>query len=147
MTNRALVTPIPGLVVQLTLLSSFSTLRPEQNGCHWEDNILKCIPLKENIFISIQNLLKYIAESLIALHYIFSVLRQGFDHQTLYPNPSPTMLHNSICGIPQGPLLNPLLNTLRPRQNGRHFADDILKCIFLNENVWIPIEISLKFVP
>ena len=39
------------------------------------------------------------------------------------------------------------LNTLRPRQNGRHFADDIFKYIFLNENVWIPIEISLKFVP
>ena len=35
---------------------------------------------------------------------------------------------------------------LRPRQNGRHFADDIFKCIFLNENVWIPIKISLKFV-
>ena len=27
------------------------------------------------------------------------------------------------------------------------FADDIFKCIFLNENVWILIEISLKFVP
>ena len=40
-----------------------------------------------------------------------------------------------------------VVNTLRPRQNGRHFADDILKCIFLNENVWIPIKISLKFVP
>ena len=39
------------------------------------------------------------------------------------------------------------LNTLRPRQNGRHFADDMFKCIFMNENVWIPIEISLKFVP
>ena len=38
-------------------------------------------------------------------------------------------------------------NTLRPGQNGRHFADDILKCIFLNENVRISIEISLKFVP
>ena len=38
-------------------------------------------------------------------------------------------------------------NTLRPRQNGRHFADDIFKCIFLNENVWIPNKISLKFVP
>ena len=25
--------------------------------------------------------------------------------------------------------------------------DDILKCIFLKENVWIPIEISLKCVP
>ena len=40
-----------------------------------------------------------------------------------------------------------ILNTLRPRQDGRHFADDIFKCLFLNENVWIPIKISLKFVP
>ena len=39
------------------------------------------------------------------------------------------------------------VNTLRLRQNGRHFADDIFKCIFLHENVWIPIKISLKFVP
>ena len=38
-------------------------------------------------------------------------------------------------------------NTLRPRQNGRYFPDDIFKCIFLNENVWISIKISLKFVP
>ena len=36
--------------------------------------------------------------------------------------------------------------TLRSRQNGHHFADDILKCIFLDENIWICIEISLKFV-
>ena len=40
-----------------------------------------------------------------------------------------------------------LFNTLRPRQKGRHFADDIVKCIFLNENVWISINISLRFVP
>ena len=33
------------------------------------------------------------------------------------------------------------------RQNGRSFPDDIFKCIFLNENVWILIKISLKFVP
>ena len=39
------------------------------------------------------------------------------------------------------------INTLRPRQDGRHFTDDIFKCIFLNENVWIPNKISLKFVP
>ena len=39
------------------------------------------------------------------------------------------------------------INTLRPRQNGRRFADDTFKCIFLNENVRIFIEISLKFVP
>ena len=38
-------------------------------------------------------------------------------------------------------------NTLRPRQNGHHFADDAFKRIFLNENVGISIKISLKFVP
>ena len=38
------------------------------------------------------------------------------------------------------------VNTLRPRQNGRHFTSVILKYIFLNENIWILIKISLKFV-
>ena len=38
------------------------------------------------------------------------------------------------------------VNTLRLRQIGRHFADNIFKCIFLNENVWISIEILLKFI-
>ena len=37
--------------------------------------------------------------------------------------------------------------TLRLRQNGQQFADDIFKYIFLNENVLIPIRISLTFVP
>ena len=43
--------------------------------------------------------------------------------------------------------LDDQFSTLGPRQDGRHFTDDIFKCIFLNENVWIPIKISLKFVP
>ena len=43
---------------------------------------------------------------------------------------------------PGGPV-----NTLRPRQDGCHFPDDIFKCIFLNENAWILFTISLNFVP
>ena len=39
------------------------------------------------------------------------------------------------------------VNSSSPGQNGRHFADDSFKCIFLNENIWIAIKISLKFVP
>ena len=39
------------------------------------------------------------------------------------------------------------LNTLRLRQNGRHFTDDIFKCISVNENVRISVKISLNFVP
>ena len=40
-----------------------------------------------------------------------------------------------------------LVNSLRPRSNRRHFADDMFKCISLIENVSILIQISLKFVP
>ena len=42
--------------------------------------------------------------------------------------------------------LTALLNTLRSRQYGWHFPDDIQKCIFLNENVWISCMISLNLV-
>ena len=38
---------------------------------------------------------------------------------------------------------NSLFNILRPRQNGRHFPDDTFEW---NENVWIAIKSSLKFV-
>ena len=44
-------------------------------------------------------------------------------------------------------LPNFLLNTLRPKQSGRHFPDDISKYIFVNETFCISINISLKFVP
>ena len=37
--------------------------------------------------------------------------------------------------------------SLRLRQNGRHFANDIFKYIFLTGNIWIWIKISPNFVP
>ena len=40
-----------------------------------------------------------------------------------------------------------LFNTLRQRRNVCHFADNIFKCIFLREYIWISINISLRFVP
>ena len=39
------------------------------------------------------------------------------------------------------------VDTLRPRENGHHFADDSFKCIFVNEKFRIWNKISLKFVP
>ena len=38
-------------------------------------------------------------------------------------------------------------NILKPRQDGCRFPGDIFNWIFLNENSWIFIKISLKFVP
>ena len=40
-----------------------------------------------------------------------------------------------------------LINSSLPGQNGHHFADDIFRCIFVNEKFCILIRISLKFVP
>ena len=39
-----------------------------------------------------------------------------------------------------------LVNTTNPEQTGRHFADDILLCIFLSEN-HNNFQIRLRFIP
>ena len=38
-------------------------------------------------------------------------------------------------------------NSSPPGQNGRHFTDDISRCIFVNEMFCFLMKISLKFVP
>ena len=43
--------------------------------------------------------------------------------------------------------LNVTVNILRSWQNGRHLPDEIFKCIFSNEHVWISIKISPRFAP
>ena len=50
-------------------------------------------------------------------------------------------------GLEYHPFYVVIFNTSRPRRTGRHFPDDIFKCIFVTENFWISITISLKFVP
>ena len=51
--------------------------------------------------------------------------------------------------IPHVPVLHAgiwLHNTLRPKQNGWHFANSIFKCIFMKK-FFIVIQISMKFLP
>ena len=61
-------------------------------------------------------------------------------------------LYVHVCGIVPGKIpfhleLIVYLTQSPPGQNGRHFADYIFRCIFVNENLWILVKISLKFVP
>ena len=49
--------------------------------------------------------------------------------------------------LPHGVTRPQRVNSLRLRQNRCHFADDVFQCNFWNEKFWIPIKISLKFVP
>ena len=39
-----------------------------------------------------------------------------------------------------------IVNILKQRQTSCHFSDNIFRCIFLNENVWISIKISVNYV-
>ena len=55
------------------------------------------------------------------------------------------MFHAAMRGVAMR-VFSQLVNTLRQRQNGRDFPDDIFKWIFVNENAWISINISLKLV-
>ena len=57
-----------------------------------------------------------------------------------------TFQENASENVPVFLLTPQWVDTLRPRQNGRHFADEAFKRIFLNEYVRISIKISLKFV-
>ena len=89
-------------------------------------------------------------------HMAYCVEIVTFHHQTLWYQISVVRVISMICLLwiychmlvdTSSKMLSIMLNTLRLRQNGRHFPDDIFKWIFLNENVWISISISLKFVP
>ena len=40
------------------------------------------------------------------------------------------------------PAFNNSINTLRPKQDDRRFADDIFKCIFLNKNILISTNLN-----
>ena len=120
-----------------------NTLRPRQNGRHFADNTFKRIFLNENVRISIEISLKFVPKGPInnipALVQIMAWHQSG---DKPLSEPMMVSLLTHVCVTrPQW------VNTFRLRQNGRHFAEDIFKCIFLKENVWILMKISLKFVP
>ena len=76
--------------------------------------------------------------------HVFNIhIYENYARQSNFFRPC-VLIYDCVCNITQSKQRH--LNTMRQRQNGRHLPDDIFKCISLNENVWISIEISLKFV-
>ena len=53
------------------------------------------------------------------------------------------MIYRIMYGLPW---IHKLVNSSTPGQNGRQFADDIFKCVFMNEKFCILIQVSLKSV-
>ena len=122
--------------------STFNSLRPRQNGRRFADDTFKYIFLNQNAIISAKISLKFVPKGPIdnipALVQIMAWRRPG---DKSLSEPMMVRLPTHICVTrPQW------VNSSLPGQNGRHFAD-ILKRIFMNENFYILIQISLKFVP
>ena len=112
------------LVDYWIILETSHSLRLEQND-HLFVDILKCISL-EKIFVL-----------LYKFHFkVFS--HSTFNNKWALVSVMAWHVVSLFTGRPY---------TSRPRQNGRHFTDDIFKCIFLNENVWISLKISLNLIP
>ena len=105
---------------------NWTVLRPRQNGRHFSEDTLQHIIVNENLWISIKISLKFVPEGQI--------------------NNIPALVQIMAWCRPGDMPLFEWVNTLRQRQNDQHLPEDIFKCIFLNENISIPIQVSLKFV-
>ena len=76
--------------------------------------------------------------------YPIMIILWLYSNADFYHGPAPAS-RRTLCDVEECDIAFQI-NTLKPRRNGRHFADDILKCIFLDENVCILIKISFKFL-
>ena len=119
------------------------SLRVRQNCRHFADDIFKRIFVNEGVRISLKISLKFVPQIWIndipSLVQIMAWRRPG--NNPLF-EPMMDSLPTHICITrPQW------VRSLRLRQNRRHFAVDISKCIFLNEDVRISLKIWLKIVP
>ena len=71
----------------------------------------------------------------------------ALSESTLIPSYSTWMSHHlSDAVVAENGSQFSILTHL-PGQNGRHFTDDMLRCIFVNEKFRILTKISLKFIP
>ena len=122
----------------MSIMRRVNTLRPRQDGRRF-----KCIFLNENVRISFKISLKFVP--LGPINNIPALVQlMAWRHSGDKPLSEPMIvsLPTHICVTrPQWVNSSPL------GQNGHHFADDIFKCIFMNDKFCILIPISVKFVP
>ena len=94
-----------------------------------------CVLLCTSILSKITSVLLELVLLICQIHLVFS-----------YCDTSNKIATSSCSNSFVSSFISVHINTSWPRQNGSHFADDIFKHIFLNENVWISIDFSLKFI-
>ena len=103
-----------------------NTLKYEQKGLHSADDVFKWISVNEPFCILVQMFLESVpnkAPTDSSSAQVLTLRRMGTGHCLGQPRFS-SMTH--IC-----------INSSPPGQNGRHFADDIFRCILTNKKFCI----------
>ena len=120
--RQAIICTNAGILLIWTLGTNFSEILSEIHAFSFTEMHLKMSSAKWRLFCSGLNVLmvKKVHSHIILLCFVWCVANTEDNH---------------------------IIYILRPRQDGRHFPDDIFLCIFLNENEWLSIKILLKFVP
>ena len=141
--NRARIGPMPLHAITWTNKENINTLAPGKFEWNFKHVIFKQILVIDAWCISCEIALIWMSldftDDQSTLVQVMAWCRQATSHYLSQCWP------RSL--LPYGVTRPQWVNTMRPRQNGHHFADTIFKWIFLNENVCILLWISLKFVP
>ena len=105
---------------------------------------LKILGMKKIVIRTREVLLKWVVDDKICTWTVSSSMSELYQSHILsLVAGTQSQYHKStIYHISTSSASSHTFNTLRPRQNGCHFTDDIFKCIFLNENISIVIKIS-----
>ena len=101
-------------------------------------NFSKILIRSDNFFSLVLNIVQCWPKSLLPYGFTRSQLVNPHIHEHM----ASKLGHHCACRCPITLPWDYQVSTLRPGQDGRHFPDDIFKCIFLNENIWIFITIS-----
>ena len=134
----------------ITQLDELNTLRPRQNDRHFAN--VSAFDISHSKLTCPTCKIWHLSKQFLNLEKIFSQIHL-LNLQFTFPGPSGYRLSVESCVFSwkcswfDSSCASLVFNTLRPRQNGRHFADDTFKRIFFNKNVRILAKISLKFVP
>ena len=141
----------PRIVSHQTIINSYEKVKVYVNGQSWywcANTSLQCKYIRWTVPIGSANIMSEAILWCVVItgqsYNLVMLLYISIDKHALIWLIDIT--HALLCKIVTNSWLF-FNNTLRPRQNDRRFADDIFKRIFLNENVRIAIEISMKFVP
>ena len=111
----------------------------------WTQHIWAVIYTCEHIYVHLSS--PYWDAVILTTMFFFLFARHLNRYKLTYGSIFPSLILGHVRMVSASERRHYMGSVFSPGQNRRRFADDIFKCIFVNENFCILIKISLKFFP